>query len=356
MSKLFLRFNKFRRSTAQTFKSFILLFAIAFSASLVISACSPASNTNSVTTPPSPAASGSPTASPKVEAAKVRIGFQKSATVLFSLKGKSTLENALKPAGGSVTWNEFPAGLPMVEALNAGAIDIAYVGEAPPVFAQAATGSTVRYIAYDPYGVEAEGIVVQKDSPIKSLAELKGKKLAVQKGSNAHYLAVKALESVGLQITDVEFVFLKPSDARAAFEQNNVDAWSVWDPFLAAVEVDAQARLLTSAKGLAPNRGYYLASQAFIDKYPEALKLILQELKTESAYAKQNPAEIAKFLSPALGVSAEILEKAERRRDYDILPLTDEVITKQQEIADTFAKLQLIPKSIQVKEAVWAWK
>ncbi len=358
MSKLLALFSQLRRSPARIFA---VLFAVALSISLVVSACSPASNTTTTTSASpaasaSPSKSSSPSASPAVEAVKLRIGFQKSATVLFSLKGKSTLETALKPAGGSVTWNEFPAGLPLVEALNAGAVDIGYVGEAPPVFAQAATGSTVRYIAYDPYGVEAEGIVVPKDSPIKTLADLKGKKLAVQKGSNAHYLSVKALESVGLQISDVEFVFLKPSDARAAFEQNNIDAWSIWDPFLAAVELDAGARILTSAKGLAPNRAYYLSSQAFIDKNPQALKLILQELKKESDIVKKDAAETAKFLSPALGIDAKTLEKGEKRRDYDILPLTEEVISKQQEIADTFAKLQLIPKSVKVKEAVWDWK
>lgn len=352
MSKLLSLFSQLRRSPA---KIFAVLFAVALSVSLVVSACSPASNTTT-TTSASPAASASPSTSPAAEAVKLRIGFQKSATVLFSLKGKGTLENTLKPAGGSVTWNEFPAGLPLVEALNAGAVDIGYVGEAPPVFAQAATGSTVRYIAYDPYGVEAEGIVVPKDSPIKTLADLKGKKLAVQKGSNAHYLAVKALESVGLQISDVEFVFIKPSDARAAFEKNNVDAWSIWDPFLAAVELDAGARILTSAKGLAPNRAYYLSSQTFIDKNPETLKLILKELKKESDTVKKDAAETAKFLSPALGIDAKTLEKGEKRRDYDILPLTEEVITKQQEIADTFAKLQLVPKSVKVKEAVWDWK
>ena len=329
------------------------LSALAISAALFVS-CAPQTNTNTANAP-SPNTTTN-TAKPTNSKLNLRIGFQKSATVLFSLKGKGTLETVFQGEGGTVTWSEFPAGLPMVEALNAGAIDVAYVGEAPPVFAQAAKGSTVRYIAYDPYGVESEGIVVQKDSPIQTVADLKGKKLAVQKGANAHYLAVKAIEAAGLQVSDVEFSFVKPSDGRAAFEKKNVDAWSVWDPYLAAVEVDAGARVLTSAKGLAPNRGYYLASKEFIEKNPEALKKFLEELKKESEYAKKNPAEIAKFLSPALGVDAAILEKAEKRRDYAILPLSEEVIAKQQDIADTFAKLKLIPQPIVVKEAVWDWK
>ncbi|MFN8784551.1 MAG: sulfonate ABC transporter substrate-binding protein [Pseudanabaena sp.] len=342
------------------------LSAFAISASLFASGCAPQVNNNNATNnanTTTPTTAASPTTAiktdspaPSATGVKLRIGFQKSATILFSLKGKGTLETVFQGKGGSVTWSEFPAGLPMVEALNAGAIDVAYVGEAPPVFAQAAKGSTVRYIAYDPYGVEAEGIVVHKDSPIQTLADLKGKKLAVQKGSNAHYLSVKAIESAGLQVSDVEISFVKPSDGRAAFEKKNIDAWAVWDPFLAAVEVDTGARVLTSAKGLAPNRGYYLASKEFIEKNPEIIKTFLNELKKESEYAKANPAEIAKFLSPSLGVDAAILEKAEKRRDYGIFPLTEEVISKQQDIADTFAKLKLIPQPIVVKEAVWDWK
>ncbi|MFN5505025.1 MAG: sulfonate ABC transporter substrate-binding protein [Pseudanabaena sp.] len=352
-------FNQFQKSPIQALAK---LSAFVVGASLFASGCAPQANNNATTTStPTTAASPTTTAktdspAPSATGVKLRIGFQKSATVLFSLKGKGTLETVFKAADGTVTWSEFPAGLPMVEALNAGAIDVAYVGEAPPVFAQAAKGSTVRYIAYDPYGVEAEGIVVHKDSPIQTLADLKGKKLAVQKGSNAHYLSVKAIESAGLQVSDVDISFVKPSDGRAAFEKKNIDTWAVWDPFLAAVEVDAGARILTSAKGLAPNRGYYLASKEFIEKNPEAVKTFLNELKKESEYVKKNPAEVAKFLSPVLGVDAAILEKAEKRRDYDILPLTEEVIAKQQDIADTFARLKLIPQPIVVKEAVWDWK
>jgi len=351
-------FNQSRKSPLQ---SLAKLSAFAIGATLFASGCAPQANNNATTTTPTTAASPTTAAktdspAPSATGVKLRIGFQKSATVLFSLKGKGTLETVFKAADGTVTWSEFPAGLPMVEALNAGAIDVAYVGEAPPVFAQAAKGSTVRYIAYDPYGVEAEGIVVQKDSPIQTVADLKGKKLVVQKGANAHYLAVKAIESAGLQVSDVEFVFAKPSDARAVFEKNTVAAWSVWDPYLASVEVESGARVIASAKGLAPNRGYYLASKEFIEKHPEAVKTFLNELKKESTYAKANPEAIAKFLSPALGVDAAILEKAEKRRDYDILPLTDEVIAKQQDIADTFAKLKLVPQSVVVKEAVWDWQ
>jgi sulfonate transport system substrate-binding protein len=330
-----------------SFKSFSRLFAIGLSLSLIVAACSPNS-------PSSPSASSSATPSSKttISATTVRIGYQKAATILSSLKTKGTLEKAFAASGSTVTWTEFPAGPPMLEALNAGSIDFGYTGETPPIIAQA-TGVPVRYVAYDPWGTKAEAIVVPKNSPIKTVADLKGKKVGVAKGSNTHYLLVSALLSANLTPNDIEFAFLKPADARAAFEGKNIDAWSIWDPYLAVAEEKAGGRILVDANGLAPNRGYYLASQGFIDKSSDALKLVLDEVKKESDWAKSNPTEVAKFLAPALGIDAAVLEKAERRREYGVLPLPTEVISEQQKIADTFEKLKLIPKPIKIEEAVW---
>jgi sulfonate transport system substrate-binding protein len=292
----------------------------------------------------------------QVEGKSVRIGFQKSGTVLLSLKAKRILEEKLKGAGLNVQWSEFPAGLPMVEALNAGAIDFAYVGEAPPVFAQAANGSITRYVAYDPYGPRAEGIVVDRNSKINRLADLKGKRIAVQKGSNSHYLLVKALQSAKISPSQVTISFLKPADARVAFERGDVDAWSVWDPYLAAAESKTNARLLTDARGLAPNLGYYLSSITFIKNQPTTLRKLLEAVRSEAKLVSANPKGIAAFLAPSLGIEADVLTKAEQRRKHDALPITDSVIEKQQDVADTFSELKLIPHPIRVQEAIWRWK
>lgn len=282
----------------------------------------------------------------------VHIGYQKAATILSALKSRGDLEKALAASGGSVEWTEFPAGPPMLEAMNAGSIVFGYTGEAPPIFAQAA-GTPVRYVAYDPWSPKGEAIVVPKDSPIQNLTDLKGKKLAFAKGSNTNYLAVKALESAGLQLSDVEIVHLAPADARAAFEGRNIDAWAIWDPYLSVAEQKANARIIKDATGLAPNRGYYLAAQSFIDKSPDTLKTVLAEVTKVSDWAKKNPSEVAQFLSPALGIDAAALEKAEKRREYGVLPLTKEVIEEQQKIADAFHDIKLIPKQVKVQEAVW---
>lgn len=160
---------------------------------------------------------------------EVRVGFQKYGTLVL-LKGKGLLEEKLKPLGYTVKWAEFAAGPQMLEALNAGAIDIAQTGEAPPIFAQAASPNLV-YIAFEPPAPKGEAILVPKDSPIQSPADLKGRKVALNKGSNVHFLLVEALASAGIGYGDIQPVFLTPADARAAFTSGAVDAWAIWDPF-----------------------------------------------------------------------------------------------------------------------------
>lgn len=321
---------------------FSVLFGLGLGLSLVVAACSP--------TPPSTNSAPSAGSAQKVE---VRIGYQKAATILNVLRTRDELNKALADSGATVTWSEFPAGAPMLEAMNAGSIDFGYTGEAPPIFAQAA-GTPLLYVAYDPWGPKGEAIVVPKGSSIQSVADLKGKKVAFTKGSNTNYLALAALEKAGLKYTDIEPAYLTPADARAAFEGGNVDAWSIWDPYLAVAEEQAGARVLTDATGLAPNRGYYLATRSFVDSNPEQLKAVLDAVKTVSDWAAKNPAEVAKFLAPELGISAAPLEKAEKRREYGVLPLTKDVIEAQQKIADAFQRINLIPGKVNIQEVVWA--
>ncbi|MBX9869328.1 MAG: aliphatic sulfonate ABC transporter substrate-binding protein, partial [Burkholderiaceae bacterium] len=178
----------------------------------------------------------------------LRIGFQKYGTLTL-LKGAGTLDKRLAALGVEVKWNEFPAGPQLLEGLNVGSIDFGTTGEAPPIFAQAA-GADLVYVGNEPPAPGGEAIVIPKDSPLKSVAELKGKKVALNKGSNVHYLLVKALEKAGVAYADIQPVFLPPADARAAFERGSVDAWAIWDPFLAAAEKQLGAKILTTGKDL----------------------------------------------------------------------------------------------------------
>lgn len=193
----------------------------------------------------------------------LRIGYQKYGTLVL-LKAQGTLEKRLAPLGIQVKWAEFPGGPQLLEALNVGSVDFGTTGETPPIFAQAA-GADLQYVAYEPPAPKGEAIVVAKDSPLKSVKDLKGKRVALNKGSNVHYLLVKALEKAGLKYEDVQTVFLNPSDARAAFERGSVDAWVIWDPFLAAAEHQLGARQLADGVGLVSNHQFYLASRRYAE-------------------------------------------------------------------------------------------
>src|SRR4030081_2446790 len=192
----------------------------------------------------------------------VRIGFQKYGKLVL-LKSKGTLEAKLKALGYGVTWTEFASGPPLLEAINVGAIDFGNTGETPPVFAQAA-GAPIRYVAYEPPAPKVEAILVPKDSKLTSVADLKGKKVALNKGSNVHYLLVKALEKAGIKYSEIEPVFLAPADARAAFERGAVDAWVIWDPFQAATG----ARTLADGTGVVTNYQFYFSSKKFLESDP----------------------------------------------------------------------------------------
>ena len=138
------------------------------------------------------------------------------------------------------------------------------------------------YVAHEPPAPKGEAILVPKDSPIKSVADLKGKKVALNKGSNVHYLLVKALEKAGVKYTEIEPVFLAPADARAAFERGAVDAWVIWDPFQAAAEVATGARTLADGTGLVPNHQFYLASQKFVDGDPQVVDAVIESSSARS--------------------------------------------------------------------------
>jgi len=281
----------------------------------------------------------------------LRIGFQKSASLLTFQKSNGSLEKKLGALGVSVKWVEFPAGPQLLEGLNVGAVDVGFVGEAPPIFAQAA-GAKFVYIGFDPAAPEAEAIVVPKDSPIKSVAELKGRKVALNKGSNVHYLLVKALEKQGLKLSDVQAVYLPPADARAAFERGAVDAWVIWDPFLAAVEKQSGARLLQDGKGLVNNYAYYLAERGYAEKQPKVIQALFDDTQAQAAALKANVKAAAAVIAPLQGLSPDVVELSLTRYQFGVKPLTPAVAAEQQKIADTFHGLGLIPNPIRVADAL----
>ena len=262
------------------------------------------------------------------------------------------LPNFLADQGVNVQWTEFPGGPQLLEGLNVGSIDFGTTGEAPPIFAQAA-GADLLYVAHEPPAPTSEAILVPKDSALKSVSELKGKKIALNKGSNVHYLLVRALEDAGLKYSDIQPVYLPPADARAAFERGSVDAWVIWDPFQAAAEHQLQARTLRNGEGLVANHQFYLAARPYAEKHPEVVNVLVEEIRSVGGWIRQNSAEATQQVAPLLGLSPEITRTAVERQAYGAQLITPDVVEAQQQIADTFSDLKLIPKRLSIKDVIW---
>ena len=283
---------------------------------------------------------------------ELRIGFQKGASLFVLQKAQGSLEKRFAPLNVGVKWVEFPAGPQLLEGLNVGSVDVGFVGEAPPIFAQAA-GANFVYIGHDPAAPEAEAIVVPKDSPVKTVADLKGKKIALNKGSNVHYLLVRALERAGLKYSDVQPVFLPPADARAAFEKGSVDAWSIWDPFLAAVEKQSGARIVVDGRnGVANNYQFYLAERGYAQTRPDVLKALFDDSIEQGRWLKANLKQAAAIIAPLQGLEPAVVELALQRYQFNVAPLSAAVAAEQQKVADTFHELKLIPKPVRIADAL----
>jgi sulfonate transport system substrate-binding protein len=281
----------------------------------------------------------------------LRIGYQKSAVNLVILKQQGVLEKRFPQT--KVSWHEFPAGPQLLEALAVGSLEFGLTGDSPPVFAQAA-GKDLVYAGAEPSKPESSAILVLKDSPIRTLAELKGRKIALQKGSSAHYLLVRAVEKAGLQWADIQPIYLSPADARAAFERKSVDAWAIWDPFYAATELAIQPRVLTTGRGLSGNNSFYLAARAFAGEHPDAIGVLFEELTRADQFAQTHRPEAIKLIADFSGLDAGVVSLfLQRRPPSPVGLLRAETVADQQRVADAFAKLALIPKPVKVADIVW---
>jgi sulfonate transport system substrate-binding protein len=286
----------------------------------------------------------------------LRIGFQKSSTLLIILKAKGTLEKALAPLGVSLQWTEFTSGLPLLEGLNVGSIDLsADVADTVPLFAQAA-GAQLTYLVQETPSPEAQAILVAKDSPLKTVVDLKGKKIAVAKAAGSHYLLLESLEKAELKWKDIEPAYLQPADGRAAFERGAVDAWVVWEPFVAAVQKASEARVLVDGRyANVGYRRYYLAATPYAKRRPDVLGIVVAELRKAGEWVKRNPKEAAEFHAPLIGLDATTVAAANARRSLDVRPVDDKALAEQQKIADAFTAQNLLPKKIVVRDnPIWA--
>lgn len=286
------------------------------------------------------------------ESTTLNIGFQKYG-VLPIIKARGDLDKALKEKGVDVKWVEFPAGPQLLEGLNVGSVSFGESGEAPPIFAQAANSNLV-YVANQPAAPLAEALIVPKDLPIQSVQDLKGKRVVLNKGSNVHYLLLKVLEANHLKLDDIQVVYLPPADARAAFEKGAVDAWVIWDPFFAAAEKQLNAKVIATGQNVVNNHQFYLADRKFAEQHPDVLKVVVNELNTTTQWVSQHQTDAAKLLEKPTGLPLDVLNTSISRMGFGVSPISNDVVKKQQDVADAFYQQKLIPNKINIQAAVLA--
>ena len=285
---------------------------------------------------------------------ELRIGYQKIGALLI-VKAQKALEQQFEPQGVRVRWVEFAFGPPLLEALGAGAIDYGYTGDAPPIFAQAARAKLL-YAAAIPARGYGQAIVVPAASSIQDVSGLAGKKVAVAKASSAHNLLVAALESAKLPWTAITPIYLAPPDAAAAFVRGAVDAWSIWDPFFAIAELKQKARALSLDRSVTTQNSFFLVNSGFAAKHPEVVVAINGAVATSTTWADRHRGQVAAILAEASGVDLAAEQRSVDRAEFTFGPLNNDVLAQQQEVADRFQKLGLIPAPIRVRDIVWPWK
>ena len=281
----------------------------------------------------------------------LQIGFQKSSLGLLVTREQKFLEQEFPNT--KIEWREFPAGPQMLEALAVGAVDFGAVGNIPPIFAQAAN-KDLGYAAYEVYPSSSLGLVLPNDSKIKDLSELKGKRIALQKGSSAHEFVTKVLQKAGLTWQDIQPIWLPPADARAAFDKGSVDAWAVWDPYLSAVELTSKVKVLIDGSAFPKTYSYFISNPKFTTAHPEATKKVIQSLNNADTWILNNQKLAVDLFAKNTGLSQEIAQHSFDRRSKPspIRTLNAEIIESQQKIADLFFAEKLIPKQIKIQDAV----
>jgi sulfonate transport system substrate-binding protein len=292
----------------------------------------------------------SPYARGQTGVTEIRIGYQKNG-VLVIARQQAALETHFAPQGITVKWIEFSSGPPMLEAMNVGSVDYGAVGDSPPVFAQSA-GAAIVYAAGEPI-TNGQGILVQKNSPIRSIADLKGKRIGFTKGSSAHNIVVQTLEKAGLTYADITPVYLTPPDAGPAFASGSIDAWSIWDPYFAIGEIKQNGRILVNASEIVRTNSFYIANRDFAKNHGPLLQQIIDVTSSTAKWAEAHRDQVARSLSAVTGIPLDIQTVAADRSSFAVGPITDDIIATQQGVADRFYKLGLIPKPIVVRDAVW---
>jgi sulfonate transport system substrate-binding protein len=272
----------------------------------------------------------------------LKVGDQKGGA-----KALLTAAGLLNDFPYEIEWSTFTSGPPLLEAASAGAIDLGGVGNTPPIFA-AAANAKIAAVGASKGEVEADAILVPENSPLKSVTDLKGRNIAVAKGSSAHGQVLLTLRANGLSTKDVTLNFLQPSDAYGAFTRGKVDAWAVWDPYTAQAQQEAKARVLTTGEGRSNGYGFQVAGRKALDDKGkhEAIKEYLVRYYKAQKWADTHRDEWARAWAAETGLKYEVARAAVERNGDQVVKLDDTVIRSEQELANAFTEDGTLPGKV----------
>ena len=277
--------------------------------------------------------------------ARLRIGYQRNGLLLIA-RERST------PAAD---WREYPSGPPLLEAMSVGGLDLGGTGDTPPIIAQS-SGAAIVYVAAQPVSGAAAAILVPRGSTLRTVADLRGQRVAWLRGSSAQGLVAGALRTVGLSLGDIEAINLAPGAAAGAFAGGSLDAWAVWDPYFASAEA-AGARVLVSGQPLAASNSFLLANRDFARDHPDDLTAALDALAGTARWATANRSALAALITRAAKLPPEVAARVAARQDLALVPLTDAIVAREQRVADALLADGTIPARVDVASAVWrGWR
>jgi sulfonate transport system substrate-binding protein len=293
---------------------------------------------------------------------QLKIGYPEGMTNLEVLREQRLLERRFEPFGVTVTWSNFLSASSLIEALSNGTIDFCGGGGTASIFSQAAEHLFVR-VAREKYTTpKGQAILVLENSPIQTIADLQGKKIAFDQGSSAHYVLIRALEKVGLEFSDIEPVYLTQPEALPKFRRGEVDAWVVWVPYTPTqTRSDYPGRSIADLESIFGDKAsievptLYYAIPELVRDYPDVLKVILEEVNEAGAWAKRQELEAAQRLAEHHEIDPAIVESLQQRSiERAIIPIDDLTLTALQHQAHIFRDLRLIPERINVKDGTYS--
>ncbi|MDS9468912.1 aliphatic sulfonate ABC transporter substrate-binding protein [Paracoccus sp. MBLB3053] len=287
-------------------------------------------------------------------ARELRVGWQKGG-LLGLVKGSRAFDRVLADQGIKVSWAEFTSGPPLLEALSADALDFGYTGNVPPIFAHAARGNLV-FVGAGQGSREGHAILVPESSPIGSIADLKGQKIAFKRGSSAHYATIKLLATAGLTLDDITAQDLSPPDAIAAFDAGAIGAWAIWDPYFAMAQDRPNTRVLATTEIVEPDYNFYSANRDFAKANPALIRGLIETIQAVGRQGQADLEVTIKTFAQETGLSEGVMRRALTRKGADLGLqgfIEPRHVAYEQGIADEFFRLGIIPRQLDIASVVW---